>query len=82
MESANIYSLLLVAGQLKALKKELQEDGSYLCEVAIPNRDIAVVYKGDIFSLLFCHGLVLGFVVLMDNQYKIKSNRESGAVFC
>lgn len=49
MESANIYSLLLVAGQLKALKKELQEDGSCLCEVAIPNRDIAVVYKGDIF---------------------------------
>ena len=26
----------------------------------------------------FYHGLVLGFIALMDNQYKIKSNRESG----
>ncbi len=26
----------------------------------------------------FYHGLVLGLVALMDNQYKIKSNRESG----
>lgn len=25
----------------------------------------------------FYHGLVLGLIVLMDNQYKIKSNRES-----
>lgn len=26
----------------------------------------------------FYHGLVLGLVALMDNQYKIRSNRESG----
>jgi hypothetical protein len=26
----------------------------------------------------FYHGLVLGFIAMMDNQYKIKSNRESG----
>lgn len=26
----------------------------------------------------FYHGLVLGLVALMDNQYKIKSNREAG----
>ena len=26
----------------------------------------------------FYHGLILGLVALMDNQYKIKSNRESG----
>lgn len=37
----NIYSLLLVAGYLKTPKKELQADGSYLCEVTIPNREIA-----------------------------------------
>ena len=96
-----------------------------MCEVSIPNREIASVYKGEILSHLmqigamtrttankiagslyandlkklqkaiaeymdksisfydsgaegFCHGLVLGLVALMDNQYKIKSNRESG----
>lgn len=43
-DPANIYSLLLVAGYLKAPKKELQADGSYLCEVSIPNREIAECY--------------------------------------
>lgn len=49
-DPANVYSLLLVAGYLKILKKELQADGSYLCEVSIPNREIAVVYKSEILS--------------------------------
>ncbi len=124
-DPANIYSLLLVAGYLKTPNKELQADGSYLCEVSIPNREIAAVYKSEILSHLlligaitrttankiaeslyandykklqkaiaeymdksisfydagaegFYHGLVLGLIALMDNQYKIKSNRESG----
>ena len=106
-------------------KKELQGDGSYLCEVSIPNREIAAVYKSEILSHFmqigaitrttankiaeslyandakklqkaiaeymdkavsfydagaegFYHGLSLGLVALMDDQYKIKSNRESG----
>lgn len=124
-DPGNIYSLLLVAGYLKISKKELQPDGSYLCEVSIPNREIAAVYKNEILSHLlhigaitrttankiaesiymgdlvklqeaiteymdksisfydggsegFYHGLTLGLIALMDNQYKIKSNRESG----
>ena len=51
-EPANIYSLLLVAGYLKTPKKELQGDGSWLCEVAIPNREIAAVYKSEVLSHL------------------------------
>lgn len=54
----NIYSLLLVAGYLNALKKELQADGSYLCEVSIPNREIASVYKSEILSHLLQIGAV------------------------
>lgn len=124
-EPANIYSLLLVAGYLKTPKKELQGDGSYLCEVSIPNKEIAAVYKNEILLHLlqigaisrttankiaeslyanddrklqgaiaeymdkaisfydagtesFYHGLMLGLIALMDNRYKIKSNRESG----
>ncbi|MGN0318882.1 MAG: PD-(D/E)XK nuclease domain-containing protein [Lachnospira sp.] len=124
-DPAHIYSLLLVAGYLKTPKKELQADGSYLCEISIPNKEIAAVYKSEILSHLlqvgaitrttankiaesiyandykklqnaiseymdksisfydagaegFYHGLVLGLIALMDNQYKIKSNRESG----
>lgn len=121
----NIFSLLLVAGYLKTPRKQLQPDGSYLCEVSIPNKEIAAVYKSEILSHLlqigaitkttankiaeslfacnytklqmaiadyldksisfydggsesFYHGLVLGLIALMDNQYRIKSNRESG----
>ena len=55
-DSANIYSLLLVAGYLKTPKKELQADGSYLCEVSIPNREIAAVYKSEILSHLLRWG--------------------------
>ena len=57
-DPANIYSLLLVAGYLKTTKKELQADGSYLCEVSIPNREIAAVYKGEILSHLLQIGAI------------------------
>ena len=124
-EPANIYGLLLAAGYLKVPEKKLQSDGAYLCEISIPNREIAAVYKSEILAYLthvgvitrttankvaeslyandlkkfreaiteymdksisfydygaegFYHGLVLGLIALMDNQYKIKSNRESG----
>ena len=124
-DPANIYSLLLVAGYLKQVRKKLQGDGTWICEVSIPNREIAVVYKNEILSHLmrigamgratanmiaeslyaldfqklqdgigeymkksasfydsgaegFYHGLILGLVALMDNQYKVRSNRESG----
>ena len=116
-EPSSIYSLLLVAGYLKTPKKELQTDGSYLCEVSIPNWEIAAVYKAEILSHLlqigavtrttadriaeslytndvkklqsaiaeymdksisfydagaegFYHGLVLGLIALLDQQYK------------
>ena len=67
-DPANIYSLLLVAGYLKTQKKDLQADGSYLCEVTIPNKEIASVYKSEI--LLFswvddlnsiCYTTILSF---------------------
>ena len=124
-DPANIYSLLLVAGYLKTTIKELQADGSYLCQVSIPNKEIASVYKSEVLTHLmqigavsrttadkiaeslflndyvkleqaiseymnkaisfydtasesFYHGLILGLISMMDNQYKIKSNRESG----
>ena len=116
---SNIFSLLLVAGYLKTTIKELQADGSYLCEVSIPNKEIASVYKSEVLVHLmqigavsrttgdkiaeslfindyvklekaiaeymdkaisfydtasesFYHGLVLGLMAMMDNQYKIK----------
>lgn len=57
-EPENIYSLLLVTGYLKVLKKELQDDGSYLCEVSIPNKEIFAVYKNEILSHLLQIGAI------------------------
>ena len=57
-DPANIYSLLLVAGYLKTPKKELQADGAYLCEVSIPNKEIAAVYKSEILSHLMQIGAI------------------------
>ena len=57
-EPAYIYSLLLVAGYLKANQKELQNDGTWLCEVSIPNYEIASVYKSEILS----HFLEIGAI--------------------
>lgn len=54
----NIFSLLLVAGYLKTPRKELQPDGSYLCQVSIPNKEIAAVYKSEILSHLLQIGAV------------------------
>ena len=57
-DPANIYSLLLVAGYLKTPRKELQADGSYLCEVSIPNKEIAAVYKSEILAHLLQIGAI------------------------
>ena len=57
-DPANIYSLLMVAGYLKAESKTLMPDGAYLCEVAIPNKEIAAVYKSEILSHLLQIGAI------------------------
>lgn len=51
-DPSNIYSLLLAAGYLKITEKKLQADGSYLCDVCIPNREITMVYKNEVLSHL------------------------------
>lgn len=57
-DPGNIFSLLVVAGYLKVDKKTVQNDGSYLCEISIPNKEIAAVYKNEILSHLVKNGAV------------------------
>ncbi|MCM1213261.1 MAG: AAA family ATPase [Lachnospiraceae bacterium] len=124
-DPANIYSLLLAAGYLKAVKGELLPTGSYLCQIEIPNKEIGAVYRNEILNHLircgavkrssaekvaesiymkdqeklqnalaeyldrtisyydageesFFHGLTAGMLALMDDKYRIVSNREPG----
>lgn len=46
----SIYSFLLVAGYLKVAKIYPQNDGDYICDVAIPNKEIAFVYGKEVLS--------------------------------
>ena len=49
---SSIYSFLLVAGYLKVLKTEPAFSGDYMCEVALPNKEIAHVYNKEILEKL------------------------------
>ncbi len=46
----SIYSFLLVAGYLKVAKIYPQHDGNYMCDVAVPNKEIAFVYGKEILN--------------------------------
>lgn len=49
---SSIYSFLLVAGYLKAVKSDAEFGSDYMCEVAIPNKEISFVYSKEILSKL------------------------------
>ena len=49
---STIYSFLLVAGYLKSLRSDSEFGSVYMCEVAIPNKEISFVYSKEILSKL------------------------------
>lgn len=49
---STVYSFLLVAGYLKVLKTTPSFNGDFMCEVALPNREIALVYNKEILQKL------------------------------
>ena len=49
---SSIYSFLLVAGYLKVLKTVPAFSGDFMCEVALPNKEIAYVYNKEILQKL------------------------------
>ena len=49
---STIYSFLLVAGYLKAVTTNASFTSDFMCEVALPNREIAFVYNKEILQKL------------------------------
>ncbi len=49
---SSVYSFLLVAGYLKVVRIEPAFSGDYMCEVALPNQEIAFVYNKEILQKL------------------------------
>lgn len=46
----SIYSFLLVAGYLKVAEIYPQNDGNYMCYVAIPNKEILYAYEKEVLN--------------------------------
>lgn len=90
----SIYSFLLIAGYLKVAAVYPQFDGNFMCDVAIPNKEIAYVYEKEVLNRTnqngvaissmdsanesFYHGMMLGLCAVLGNRYQVRSNRESG----
>ena len=49
---SSVYSFLLVAGYLKVIKCDPAFSGDFMCEVALPNKEIAFVYNKEILQKL------------------------------
>ncbi len=47
---SSIYSFLLVTGYLKAITNDQPFGDDYMCEVALPNKEISYVYSKEILS--------------------------------
>lgn len=51
-DPSTIYSFLMVTGYLKAVKTTTSFNGDFMCEVAMPNREISLVYNKEILQRL------------------------------
>lgn len=49
---SSVYSFLLVAGYLKVLQTRPSISGDHMCEVALPNKEIAYVFNKEILEKL------------------------------
>jgi len=49
---SSVFSFLLVAGYLKAMKSSMAMNGDFMCELALPNREISFVYRKEILQKL------------------------------
>ena len=49
---SSIYSFLLMAGYLKVVKSSVSISGDFMCEVALPNKEISLVYRKEILQKL------------------------------
>ncbi len=49
---SSVFSFLLVAGYLKAIRTEPSWNGDFLCQVALPNKEISFVYSKEILQKL------------------------------
>ena len=74
-----IYSFLLVAGYLKVAEIYPQNDGNFMCDVAIPNKEIACVYEKEILNRTNQNSVAISInqAIFSGNAKKLQSLLES-----
>lgn len=78
---SSVFSFLLMAGYLKALKTEVAFGGDYMCDLVIPNREIFYVYNKEILermSQMIPQGVAIDIQVALysGNRDKLKAGLE------
>jgi len=51
-DPSSVYSFLLVTGYLKVIKSSFSFSGDFMCETAIPNKEISFIYNKEILQKL------------------------------
>lgn len=46
----SVYSFLLITGYLRVTKAYPQYDGNFMCDISIPNKEIALVYEKEVLN--------------------------------
>lgn len=71
----SIYSFLLVAGYLKVAAVYPQNDGNFMCDVAIPNKEITYVYEKEILNRMNQNGLAISIqqAIFSGNTQKLQT---------
>lgn len=75
----SIYSFLLVAGYLKVSRIYPEQSGNSICEVTIPNKEIAFVYEKEILSRFNQNNFAISIseVIFSKDSQKLQSLLEN-----
>ena len=70
-----IYSFLLIAGYLKVAAIYPQHDGNFMCNVAIPNKEIAYVYEKEVLNRTNQNGAAISIqqAIFSGNAQKLQA---------
>ncbi len=66
---SSVFSFLLVAGYLKAVHSESSWSGDFLCNVALPNKEIGLVYSREILRKLGNGASETNFIAIQEALY-------------
>ena len=71
----SIYSFLLIAGYLKVSRVYPQYDGNFMCDVAIPNKEIAYVYEKEVLAKTNQSGVSVSIqqAIFMGDEKKLQA---------